>query len=351
MPCGISLASGQLADEVSVDGHALLRDEKGVRVQLVDHAVEVGLLKFGDAHAQHAQVLSGVGALALPVGHAAPEPCHDVPRQLGVLVLGEDEHLLGDVLLVPAVDEERAEHRINDGIDRRAQTEEDRAERVEQRVEAQAEAPHAEALALLGEPQSEDVQPAGRAAAGEHDAEREADEDAAEHAVRQRLLHQRRRRRRHKAQKQRRGDGTHRGAHKETPSQRLPRQQQDGHVRRQIQDARKVHVRRQPQRLHDQRAGDLAEAQQAAGVKSHRDNEPVHADGVEQRRGHGQSQTAPPVLYRFVQHRHSLRSRFPCAFYCMRTACRSQARTTARSAGIDRAAVWRAAACGTLWIC
>ena len=123
MPCGISLASGQLADEVSVDGHALLRDEKGVRVQLVDHAVEVGLLKFGDAHAQHAQILAGVGALALPVGHAAAEPRHDVPRQLGVLVLGEDEHLLGDVLLVPAVDEKRAEHGVDDGVDGRLDVE------------------------------------------------------------------------------------------------------------------------------------------------------------------------------------------------------------------------------------
>ena len=37
--------------------------------------------------------------------------------------------------------------------------------------------------------------------------------------------------------------------------------------------------------------------------------------------------------------------------FLVRTACRSQARTTARSAGIDRAAAWRAAACGTPWTC
>ena len=129
-----------LSEKIAADAHALLHDEKGVGIELTHGLLQLRDLEFRDADAQHAHVALRICALALPVRHAAAKARHDAARELGVCVPCEDEHLHIDVLLVPAVDEERAEHRINDGIDRRAQTEEDRAERVEQRVEAQAEA-------------------------------------------------------------------------------------------------------------------------------------------------------------------------------------------------------------------
>ena len=268
----------------------------------MDHAVKVGLLKFGDAHAQHAQVLAGVGALALPVGYAAPEPCHDVPRQLGVLVLGEDEHLLGDVLLVPAIDKERAEHRINDGIDRRAQTEEDRAERVEQRVEAQAEAPHAEALALLGKPQSEDVQPAGRAAAGKGETKGEAAENAADKARGERIFQNRHGGGAYHAQEERRRAHTDQRTQQKTAAEVAPGEIQHRNIDEKVKNTGDVHARGQIKMLHEQCTNDLAETDHTAGIKPHRHDEKVYAQRVEKRCKNRDQDAHPFVLQCFVQH-------------------------------------------------
>ena len=149
-------------------------------IELTHGLLQLRDLEFRDADAQHAHVALRICALALPVRYAAAKARHDAVRELGVCVPCEDEHLHIDVLLVPAVDEERAEHRVDDGVDGRLDVEEQCAGDVEHDVEAQRKAPDGEAAAALREAQADDIEPSGRAAAGQSQAEGKAAQDAAD---------------------------------------------------------------------------------------------------------------------------------------------------------------------------
>ena len=135
-------------------------------IELTHGLLQLRDLEFRDADAQHAHVALRICALALPVRYAAAKARHDAARELGVCVPCEDEHLHIDVLLVPAVDEERAEHRVDDGVDGRLDVEEQCAGDVEHDIEAQRKTSDGEAAAALREAQADNVEPAGRAAAG-----------------------------------------------------------------------------------------------------------------------------------------------------------------------------------------
>ena len=83
---------------------------------------------------------------------------------------GHDRDLHGDILLMHAVDEQGAEHRVDRGVNRGLRVEKEQAERIEHGVEEEGELSHREARALFREVQPENVHAAARAAAGEHQA-------------------------------------------------------------------------------------------------------------------------------------------------------------------------------------
>ncbi len=92
--------SGQFADKVSADMHTLLHDEERVRIESKDDLPQIRFFELGNAHAQHAQIAARIGTLALPVGKTAAKARHNIARQLGIRVLGKDQHLIADALLV-----------------------------------------------------------------------------------------------------------------------------------------------------------------------------------------------------------------------------------------------------------
>ena len=291
-----------LSDEIAADANALLHDKECVRVNLVYRFLQVCCLEFRHADAEHANVAAGVGSLALPVGQAAANAGHDALRQRGVSVLGEDKHLHVDVLLMSAVDKQRAEHRVDDRIDGRAQVEEERAGNVEHDVKAQRKAPDGEAAAALGQAQTDNVQSAGRAAAGKGETKGEAAENAADKARGERIFQNRHGGGAYHAQEERRRAHTDQRAQQKTAAEVAPGEIQHRNIDEKVQNTGDVHARGQIKMLHEQCTNDLAETDHTAGIKPHRHDEKVYAQRVEKRCKNRDQDAHPFVLQCFVQH-------------------------------------------------
>lgn len=107
--------------KVARNMHALLHDEKGVRVQCVNRLIEFGLFKFGDTNTEYPKRLVCIGPFALPERQATSEPCHDVAGQIGLFVVCKNQYLYVDILLMYPIHKQRREYhidyRVNDGLD------------------------------------------------------------------------------------------------------------------------------------------------------------------------------------------------------------------------------------------
>ena len=291
-----------LSEKIAADAHALLHDEKGVGIELTHGLLQLRDLEFRDADAQYAHVALRICALALPVRHAAAKARHDAARELGVCVPCEDEHLHIDVLLVPAVDEERAEHGVNDGVDGRLDVEEQCAGDVEHDVEAQRKTSDGEAAAALCEAQADDIEPSGRAAAGQSQAKGKAAQDAADEARGERIVQDRHGGRLDHAQKERRRAHADQRADQKRAPEVAPREIQHRNIDEKVQNTGDVHPCGQLNGLREQCSDDLAQSDYAAGVEAHRYNEKVHAQRVEECCENRDQDARPFVLQRFVQH-------------------------------------------------
>ena len=197
------------------------------------------------------------------------------------------------------VDEERAEDRIDDRIDGRLNVKEQRAGRIEQHVEAHRKAPDRKVAAALAEAKADDIEPAGRAAAGECKPQRKAAQDAADHAGRQALVEDRRG---DDAQKERRRAHADERADEEAAPELPPAEKEHRHIQKKIEDTGDIHARRQRCALREHRSEDLAQAHHAAGIQSDRHDEKVDAHRVKEGRKDRDRNARPLVLHSLVQH-------------------------------------------------
>lgn len=134
--------SGQVVFEVAAGMHAVLNDKEGVGIQLVQYFLHRADLIFAQADAQHAHTVAGVCTGTLPVGNAAVKAIHNGSGQGVGLFLGKKDHLRGNVLLMQTVNEQGTEYRIDRGIYRYRQAENQRANAVKQRIVNDGEFPH-----------------------------------------------------------------------------------------------------------------------------------------------------------------------------------------------------------------
>ena len=212
--------------EVAPGMYALLHHEEGVGVNFLDLLLQSLDLVFGQADAEDLHLIAGVGAVAGPVGDAPVHLPPQLPEGLQVPELGDDEHLGGDVLLVHPVHKQGVEHRVNGGIDGRGGAEQDQAQGIQGGVEQQGELAHREALALFGQIQPQNVQPAAGGAAGQHQAVGKARQDAAHQAAGEHIRDDGLRRNGDDGQKQGVGHRAQSQLHHEGPAHGLVGQQQ-----------------------------------------------------------------------------------------------------------------------------
>ena len=101
-----------MAAEVAAYPDALLDHIEGVGVNVVQRHLHRRQFVLVQADAHHMHLLVGIAAPALPQGKAAVQLLQDgLVQPLGIL-LGEDDHLDGDILLVQAIQEQGLEHLI-----------------------------------------------------------------------------------------------------------------------------------------------------------------------------------------------------------------------------------------------
>ena len=206
---------------------------------------------------------------------------------------------------MPLVDEKRAEDRVDDGIDGRLNVEEQGAGRIEQHVEAHRKAPDRKAAAALGKTQTDDIQSAGRAAAGERKAQCKAAQDPADHAGCQTLIEDRRGGRWDDAQKERRRTHADERADEKAAPELLPADEEHRHIQKEIEDTGDIHARGQCHALCEHRSDDLTETHHAAGVQPDRHDKEVDAQRVEEGREDRDRDARPLVLHGLVQHGES----------------------------------------------
>lgn len=288
--------------EVAAHPDALLHHKEGVGIDLVERHLQRHHLILAQAHAQHMDLLVGVAALALPEGEAALQLFGDGPAQLLGVLLGEDQHLHGDVLLMHPVQEQRGEHHINRGVDGGVQIEQHGAQGVQYGVEGDGEPSHGEAGALFAQVQAQHIQSAGGAAAGEDQSAGEAAQNTAHQAGGQLVGNDGGGGRRDHRQRQRVDDGGDAHEQHKVPAHGAPCQPEQRDIHQQVQDTRQVKGRLQPQLGLQQRAGHLAEAVQAAAVKPLRHDKQVHGHRQQNGAEHAHDQPQPFVLLHLLQH-------------------------------------------------
>ena len=326
-----------MAAEVAAYPDALLDHIEGVGVNVVQRHLHRRQFVLVQADAHHMHLLVGVAAAALPQGKAAVQLLQDgLVQPLGIL-LGEDDHLDGDILLMQAIQEQGLEHHIDGGVNGGAQVEQHSAQHIQRRVEGDGEPPHGKALALLAEVQTQHVQAAGGAAAGQNQAAGKAAEDAGHQAGGQLIGDDGCGRRRDHRQRDGVDDRHHRHADDEAPSQGAPGQPDQRQVHQQVQDTGQVDGRIHPQALHRQGTDHLAQAVQAAAVKPLGHHEQIDAGRQQNTAQHAHSQPQPFVLLYLLQHTPG--PRFLClygvlSYYCIRisSVCQPPGRLTGRQA-------------------
>ena len=161
-------------------------------IDLENHIPQLIDLKLAQAGAQHLHWLMGIPSLAGPVGDAPAEVMGDIVRQLRLLILGKDQHLYVDALLVNLVQHHRGKDGVDNRIDHGGHTEQKPAQAVEQGIEDNIEPADGEVAAPLGQAQSHNIQTTAAAPAGEHEAAAHPGENPAHQAVGEDVLHHRR---------------------------------------------------------------------------------------------------------------------------------------------------------------
>ena len=170
-----------------------------------------------------------------------------------------------------------------DGIDHRIECgvhgEEEGADGVEDDIEGQGELSHREIGALFAQIQTQHVQTAGAAAAGENDTVRKTGTDAADETGGERVGNNGHGRGRDQRQSQGVDGDTESHAQHEAVSKGAPCQQQKGNVDKQIQSARQIEGKGEMKILHQQGADDLTDTVESPCVESLRYNEEIDGSG------------------------------------------------------------------------
>ena len=183
------------------------------------------------------------------------------------MVLGENQHLDIDALLMGAVQHHGAEHNIEDGVDHGLHAEQNAAQPVEDPVKDDVQPPDGKAGAPLGEAQPQHIRAAAAGAAGEHDAAAQPHNGAAQQASGEHILHQRRGRDGDQAERQgvnRQGDEA---AAQEILAQRAKGQQENGNIEHIVENTGEVIPVGDAEGLIDQRPDQLADTHNPAGVQ------------------------------------------------------------------------------------
>ena len=208
-------------------------------------------------------IVLGVGAHAVPVGHAPPQLLDDEVRQDPLVLPGEDQRLDVDVLLVHPVQDHGVGEVVDDRVNGDLRVKQDQDHRVEHHVEAQGELPHSEGVVPLAHDQADHVQSAAAAAAGEDDAAAQPGEDAPQQAGRQVVVHNGLGGDRDDAVEEGVGDRADDGPHRQAPPQIPVSHDQQGDIQQEIENARDVVcTEAQPQIGLKQGADQLAKALQ-----------------------------------------------------------------------------------------
>ena len=118
-------ASVQMPPVVAAGVDALLHDEERLGVHLLHHLLQRTDLVLAQAHAQHLYLVAGIGAMGRPVRHAAVQLFDDEADQLRIILLGEDQHLHVDVLLVQFIQKQVVQDIVDSGVDGRGGVEQD----------------------------------------------------------------------------------------------------------------------------------------------------------------------------------------------------------------------------------
>ena len=288
-------ASVQMPPVVAAGVDALLHDEERLGIHLLHHLLQRADLVLAQAHAQHLYLVAGIGAVGRPVRHAAVQLFDDEADQLRIILLGEDQHLHIDVLLVQFIQKQVAQDIVDSGVDGRGGVEQEQAQRVQTYVEADAEPAHGELGILLAEVQTQNVQTTGGTAAAQHQPRGEAHAQAADKAAGQRVCDDGH----GGGGYQRRKDGVAHGDDGGLDEKRSPQspigQIEHGQIRQQVQQARQIEGHIHPRPRHQQGTDHLAQTVGAACVEALRHDEQV--DGRRHDGGaHDAAQQAQPAL-------------------------------------------------------
>ena len=298
------LALRQMPLEVAAGVDPLLHHDERLGVDGAHRLLQRLDLVLAQTHAQHPHVVAGVGPQALPAGDAPADGLHDGFGQGLPLLLGDDQRLDGDVLLMHPVHHQGGDDGEDGGIDGGAGVEEHHADGEEHRVEHDGHPAHGDAP-LLAQIQAQDIQAAGAAAAGEHQADGGAVDQSADETAGQHVLH-------HRLGRHRDHHHEHGAAHRaqnqlghEGPAQGAPGQDHQRDIGRQVQRAGQIHVRHPDAQLRIQQGADhLAQTQYAAVIQPLGHDDPVDAEGHQQCGGHNAHHSQPAAVHRLVIHRH-----------------------------------------------
>ena len=291
-----------MALEIAAGMDALLHDVEGIRVHPAQNILQGVDLILGQADAEHLHLVAGPAAPARPAGNAPVQLLHDVAGQLGVVLLGEDQQLDRNILPVDTVQKQAAQHIIYSGVDRGGGIEQEEAQGVQQSVEGNGEPSHGEAAPLLAEIQPQDVQAAGGAAAGQHQAGGKARQDAAHHAAGEEVRNDRRGRRWNDRQKDRVADGADRRLPEKLPAQGLVGQQEQGKVHEEIQYTGQVKGQGERQLPLQKGTDHLAQAVGPAAVEALRHDEHVDGHAEQQAAQQTADQAQALVVHKLLIH-------------------------------------------------
>ena len=134
---------------------------------------------LGETYAQDMDVLAGIGASTAPISDAAAQLFdHELPQQMFVSA-GENQCLNRYILLMQPVQHHDGKEIVNDRIDGYLGIEENQEGGIEEDIKSQREFADGEAASPLTETQTDHVQAATAAAAGEDDSAGDTRQDAA----------------------------------------------------------------------------------------------------------------------------------------------------------------------------
>ena len=252
---------------------------------MTDDVHKLAQLVLIDAGDQHPRLLLGIGAHALPLGHAAAGPGQDLV--VDVRLLGEDHQAHVDVLVVGFVQEDGEEHHVDQRVQNHLNVKQHQQDQIDHRVGRQRDLAHAGVFEPAGGPHPDDVKAAAAAPGDQDQADADPGDDAADQHRRQAVLHQR-----HggdQAGEQADRARAQNGADQKSPAHAVIGQKQKRQVDEHVDHAVQVQPALGEQGL--QKQGDqLGKAHGPAAEQLKRDHKQVHAGRIqkatEQNHGH-----------------------------------------------------------------